>query len=67
MLTGHVKWKYFECTGALITVDGCGDDLLKFDGNPKNESFVIPPPTITGPHDLQPQTLDLGVYEESEC
>ena len=23
-------------------------------------------PTITGPHYLQPQTLDLGVHEESE-
>ena len=42
------------------------DDLLKFDGNPKNESFVIPPATIAGPHDLQPQTIDLGVHEESE-
>ena len=52
--------------GALITADRCGDDLLKFDGNPKNESFVIPPPTITDPHDLQPQPLDLGVHEESE-
>jgi hypothetical protein len=29
------------------------------------ESFVIPP-TITGPHDLQPQPLDVGVHEESE-
>jgi hypothetical protein len=40
--------------------------LLKFDGNPKNESFVIPPDSITDPHDLQPQLLDLGVHEESE-
>ena len=54
--------------GALITADGCGDDLLKFDGkflgNPKNESFVISPPTFTDPHDLQPQSIDLGVCEE---
>jgi hypothetical protein len=35
-------------------------------GKPKNESFVIPPATITGPHDLQPQPLDLGVHEELE-
>ena len=28
------KWKYFEHTGALITADGSGDDLFKFDGNP---------------------------------
>jgi hypothetical protein len=52
--------------GALITADKYGDDLLKFDANPKNESFVIPLPTITDPHDLQPQHLDLGVDEESE-
>ena len=32
----------------------------------KDESFVIPPPTITGPHDLQQELLDLGVPEESE-
>ncbi len=24
------------------------------------------PPTITGPRDFQPQSLDLGVHEESE-
>ena len=52
--------------GALITADEFGDDLWKIDGNPKNESFGIPPPTITVPHDLQPQPLDLGVHEESE-
>jgi hypothetical protein len=51
---------------SLLLRDGSGDDLLKSDGNPKNESFVIPPATITGPHDLQPQSLDLGVHEESE-
>ena len=51
-LAGDAKWKYFEHTGALITADGFGDDLLKLDGNPKNESFGIPPPTITGPHGL---------------
>jgi len=39
---------------------------LKFDGTPKNESFVVPPPTITGQHDLQPESLNLGVHEESE-
>ena len=65
-LTGDATWKYFDHNGTVIVVDGSGDDLLKFDGNPKNESFVIPPPTITDPHDLQPQPLDLGVHEESE-
>ena len=40
--------------------------LVEIDGNPKNESFVNPPPTITGPHDLQPRTLALGVHEELE-
>ena len=39
---GVVKWKYFEHT--VITSDGSGDDLLKFDGNPKNVNFVIPNP-----------------------
>ena len=52
--------------GALITADEFGDDLLKLNGKPKNESFGFPPPTITVPHDLQPQPLDLGVHEESE-
>jgi hypothetical protein len=28
--------------------------MLKCDGTPKNESFVIPNPTITDPHNLQP-------------
>jgi hypothetical protein len=28
----------FQHTGALITAYGSGDDLLKFNGNPKNES-----------------------------
>ena len=51
---------------SLLMRDGSGDDLLKSNGNPKNESFVIPPATITGPHDLQPQSLDLGVCEEWE-
>jgi hypothetical protein len=36
------------------------------DGKPENESVVIPPPTITDPHDLQLEPLDLGVHEESE-
>ena len=31
-----------------------------------SQSFVIPPPTFTGPHDLQSHPLDLGVHEESE-
>ena len=39
---------------------------MKLNGKPKNESFGFPPPTITVPHDLQPQPLDLGVHEESE-
>jgi hypothetical protein len=34
----------------LITSDGSEDELFKFDRNPKKEIFVIPPPTITGPH-----------------
>jgi hypothetical protein len=56
-LVGDAKWKYFEHTH--ITADGSGDYLFK-------KSFVIPPPTFTGPHDLQPQPLDLGVHEELE-
>jgi len=59
-LVGYDKRKYFE------NPDGYGDDLLKFDGNPKNESFGIPPPTITVPHDLQQRSVDLGVYGESK-
>jgi hypothetical protein len=39
---------------------------LKSDGKLKNGSFVIPPPTIRGPHDLQPHPLALGGHEESE-
>ena len=65
-LTTHDKWKYFEHTDTLVTSDGSGDDLLNFDGKPKNEIFVIPPPTITGPHDFQPDSLNLGIHEESE-
>ena len=38
LVVGDAKWKYFEHTGSLITTDGSGDDLLKHDGNPKNES-----------------------------
>ena len=51
---------------SLLLRDGSGNDLLKFDGNPKNESFVISPATITDPHDLQPQSIDVGLHEESE-
>jgi len=49
--------------------------VAQFDGNPKTESFdekpknasvVIPPPTITDPHDLQLEPLDLGGHEELE-
>jgi len=57
----RVKWKYFEHSDTLMTDDGSGDDLLKFDGKTKNESLVIPPPSVTGPHDLKRESLDLGV------
>jgi hypothetical protein len=51
-LCQETKWKYFDYTDTLITVDGSGDDMSKFDGNPKNEIFVIPNPSITVPQDL---------------
>ncbi|KAJ1636435.1 hypothetical protein T492DRAFT_385672 [Pavlovales sp. CCMP2436] len=31
--------KYFERTGALLTINGEGDDLLKLEGKPKDETF----------------------------
>jgi hypothetical protein len=31
--------KYFMRTGALMTVDGSGDDLFKLEGKPKEETF----------------------------
>lgn len=32
-------WRYFERTGALMTVDGSGADKLKLEGKPKDEIF----------------------------
>jgi hypothetical protein len=65
-MIGDAKWKHFERTGARISAHGPGDYLLKLDRSPKNESLDTPPLTITGPHDVQPQPLDVGVHEESE-
>ena len=31
--------KYFEHTGALLTADGSGDDLIKLEGLPKGQTF----------------------------
>jgi hypothetical protein len=38
-LTGPAKRKYFEHTGALLTADGTGDDLIQLEGVPKGHTF----------------------------
>ena len=48
VLAGDAKRKYFEHTGALLTIDGSEDHLLKFNGKPKDEPFVIPEPSLEG-------------------
>ena len=46
-LQGDAKRKYFEHAGALLTVDGSDDDLIKLEGVPKGYKLVIPPPRFS--------------------
>ena len=66
-LEGHAKRKYFEHTGALLTADGTGDDLIKLEGMPKGHKFtwvddempmVTAPPASLGEHELTPEPAD---------
>ena len=41
-LEGDAKRKYFEHAGGLITADGTDDDLIKFEGVPKEYKVVVP-------------------------